>query len=461
MAQTQTNQAVTADTMQDKRTLGFMDLMSVAVGQIIGSGVMVMSIVALRMTGRSVNIAFVIAAVLTMFSALPSIFVTSTIRIKGGLYTQRAVFFNETFAGWAQFVGLLGLVSISMYAVGLSSYVTQLVPVLADQKVMVAFAALTIFFILNYFGVAWMAKVQSFMFYFLIAALLAFTAFGVPQVQWGGYFGNELFGKALIENGLAGLLEASAYLTFATGGATVILSLSAEAKNPKKDMPLVIVISTLAVAVLYAFMASVIGGVLPPEQVIEAGNLGPIAFEIMPLPLYYFFMIGGACFALGTTLNSSIATAMRPMATACADGWFPEWVGKLNPKTGVPVAFLGIVYLINAPIILMGLDVGNIGKWTLIIGNVTGFITALSVMRIPKLFPEQWEKSPFHVSNGLLYLGLGATAVTLGMQAYLNLRGLEMWIVYTNIATAIVGYAWVTYRKKAGKVEMKISYELN
>ena len=94
------------------------------------------------------------------------------------------------------------------------------------------------------------------------------------------------------------------------------------------------------------------------------------------------------------------------MAVCYADGWFPAWIGKLHPKTGVPVGFLTILYLINAPIILLGLDVGQIGKWSLIIGNVMGFVNALSVIRLPKLFPEAWEKSPFHVSNGVLTLPL-------------------------------------------------------
>ena len=52
--------------MNVEKTLGFMDLMAIAVGQIIGAGVMTMSIAALGMTGRSVNIAFVIAAVFTV-----------------------------------------------------------------------------------------------------------------------------------------------------------------------------------------------------------------------------------------------------------------------------------------------------------------------------------------------------------------------------------------------------------
>ena len=84
---------------QLNKTLGFMDLMSIAVGQIIGSGVMVMSIAALGMTGRSVNIAFVVAAVFTCFGALPTIFMGSTIRAMGGFYSQAAIFVGDKFAG--------------------------------------------------------------------------------------------------------------------------------------------------------------------------------------------------------------------------------------------------------------------------------------------------------------------------------------------------------------------------
>lgn len=119
-----------------------------------------------------------------------------------------------------------------------------------------------------------MAKAQSFMFYFLIAALLIFTLFGLPKVHWSGYFGNQLFDRPLFNNGISGLMEASAYLAFATGGATVIVSFSADAINLQKDIPFVVIVSTLMVAFLYGLMATVIGGVLPPDQAIEAGKPG-------------------------------------------------------------------------------------------------------------------------------------------------------------------------------------------
>ena len=442
------------------KTLGRMDLMSIAVGQIIGSGVMTMSIKALGMTGRAVNIAFVIAAIFTIFGALPAIFASSVLRMRGGLYTQAVVFVGEKFSGFYTITQILAKLSMAMYAVGFVDYLLGLVPGLSPYRTAVTFGVLTIFFVLNFFGTAYMAKVQNLMFYFLIAALILFTVFGLPKVQWAGYFGNELFGKPLIENGLMGLMEASAYLTFATGGATVIVAFSADAINPQKDFPFVIILSTVLVAFLYGLLATVIGGVLPPEEVLAAGNLAPIAKIILPTPLYYFFIVGGAMFALGTTLNSSIASRLRPMAVACDDGWFPTWLGKLSSR-GVPLGFLGLLYVINGAVILFGLDVGQLGKWSLIIGNVTGFVTALSVIRLPKLFPEAWKKSAFYVSDGVLKLLLSLTALSLAMQAYLNLRGLNFYIIAVNVATFIVGVFYVNWRVKAGYVHTSPSYELN
>ena len=223
-----------------KKTLGRMNLMSMAVGQIIGSGVMVMSIVALGMTGRSVNIAFVVAAVLTCIGALPTIFMGSTIRVYGGFYSQAAIFVGDKYAGFYAVTYIFSNCSMAMYATGLASYLGSLIPAVAQNQVITSVVIFVAFLVLNYFGTEKIAKVQDFMFYLLVAALLMFTIFGVPKVQWGGYFGNELFGAPLFTNGVSGLLEAASYLTFATGGATVVVSFSAEAVNPTKDIPVVI-----------------------------------------------------------------------------------------------------------------------------------------------------------------------------------------------------------------------------
>lgn len=72
-----------------KRNLGRMDLVSVAVGQIIGAGIMAMTGTAIGMTGRSVNLAFIIAGFLCILTAIPQLMVGGTARFKGGQYTQK------------------------------------------------------------------------------------------------------------------------------------------------------------------------------------------------------------------------------------------------------------------------------------------------------------------------------------------------------------------------------------
>jgi len=443
-----------------KQTLGRMDLMSIAVGQIIGSGVMTMSIKALGMTGRAVNIAFVVAAIFTIFGAFPSIFASSVLRMRGGLYTQGLIFLGERFAGFWIVTQILAKISMSMHAVGLVDYLVNLVPGLAPMHKWITFGVLTFFFVLNFFGTEYMAKAQTFMFYLLVIALVMFTVMGLPKVHWAGYFGNELFGRPLMSNGISGIVEAASYLTFATGGATVILSFSADAKNPGKDFPFVIIVSTTAVAFLYALLATCIGGIMPPEEVLAAGTLGPIAKAIMPSWAYYFFMVAGAMFALGTTLNSSIGSALKPFVSACEDGWFPAWIGQLHPKTQVAWVLLVMFYAVNVPAVLFGLNVQILGKWVLVIGNVTNLIIALGVIRLPKLFPEAWAKSPFHVSDGMLKLMLGATAFTILVQAYMNIKGLAFSIMAINVVTFIVAWLYSGWALKAGRVHIRKSYEV-
>ena len=314
-------------------------------------------------------------------------------------------------------------------------------------------------FELNWFGTEWMAKVQSFMFYLLIIALVMFTVFGVPKVQWAGYFGNELFGEPLFTNGISGLLEAASYLTFATGGATVIVSFSAEAVNPTKDIPVVIIASTVGVAVLYAFMSSCIGGILPASEVMAAGNLSVIAKMIMPAPCYYFFIICGACFALGTTLNSSIASAVKPLFAAAADGWFPPVFARLN-KHKVPYAWLMMFAIVNVVAIVSGMNISMMGKLVLFIGNINSVFLIVGNMKLPKLFPEPWAKSPFHVSNTMLYVLLSLSLAVTLMQAYMNCQNQPTWVIVSNVVMFIFAFVYSKVMLKSGKVKVSANYEL-
>ena len=102
-----------SSTKQLVPTLGFGDLMGAAVGQIIGAGIMSLMPAAIENTGRSVFLSFLVAAVLTCCTAIPAIFITSVVKLRGGIYTQLHMVGGDLAAGMYVIIYVMSNMSIS------------------------------------------------------------------------------------------------------------------------------------------------------------------------------------------------------------------------------------------------------------------------------------------------------------------------------------------------------------
>ena len=442
-----------SSTKQLEQKLGFGDLMGSAVGQIIGAGIMSLMPSAIAMTGRSVPLAFLIAATITCIGAIPNIFLASAVRLRGGAYTQMAMLGGPVFAGMSVITTFTGCFSLAMYCNSLADYVGDLFAWEAGTKKMAALAVILIFYALNIIGVDIFAKVQNLLVIILIFSLVIFAVMGIGKVQWEGYFSND--DGYFMTNGLMGLCQAGGLLTFATGGATVILNFSAEAKNPTRDIPVVIIVSTLCVAVMYGFISFVAAGVLPVQEV-AGKNLTLVANVILNRPLYYLFVIGGAGCALASTLNNQLATTPKPIMQMCDDGWLPQSFAKLNKKK-VPYRILLMFYAVGVICILTGLSVSTLANMTKIIGAITTFTLAIGMTRIPKLFPGPWARSKFHVSNGVLYALSAIAFVAAVFSTYMSARNLGLKMVVLNLVMVAIAFGYSFFMKD--KVHMEPSYE--
>ena len=437
------------------RTLGKKELMGIAVGQIIGAGIMSMMGVAIAMTGRSANLAFMLSAVFTMCTFFPSIFITSCIRMRGGMYTQMAIFAGDKFAGYYSVVYFITNMSLAMYALSFAEYALALLPSGGSEKV-IALIVGTAFFVLNYFGVDLMAKIQNLLVIVLVFSLGIFAVFGMPSVDLATYFSNA--DGMFLTDGIPGFLTATAYLGFATGGATVILGVSAECKNPTKDIPFVIIVSTVGVAILYGFVATTAAGVLPVEQVMNQ-PLTLVAQQILPTPLYILFIVGGAMFALATTLNSQIMSCTKPVMQSCEDGWFPTSLATLS-KFKTPYKILIIYYIILVVPILLDLEIAQISSIVQILGYINNLIFTITAMKLPKMFPEAWEKSQFHVPTPVFNTLMIITCIALLIQASFMLSSMEISLIVFNAIVMIGGFVWAFYRTGSGKAKPTVSYEM-
>ena len=437
------------------RTLGKKELMGIAIGQIIGAGIMSMMGVAIAMTGRSANLAFMLSAMFTMCTFFPSIFITSCIRMRGGMYTQFAIFAGDKWAGYYSVVYFITNMSLAMYALSFAQYALALLPTGGSQKV-IALVVGTLFFILNYFGVDLMAKIQNLLVVVLLLSLTIFAVFGLPQVDLVNYFSNA--DGMFMTEGVSGFLTATAYLGFATGGATVILGVSAECKNPTKDIPFVIITATIGVAVLYGLVATTAAGILPVPEVANQ-PLTLVAAEILPKPLYIFFIVGGAMFALATTLNSQIMSCTKPVMQSCEDGWFPQSLAALS-KYKTPWKIMVIYYIILVVPIVLELEISQISSIVQILGYLNNLVLTITAMKLPKLFPEAWEKSQFKVPTPVFKALMIVTCIAILIQASFMLKSMTPQLILFNVAVMAAGFIWAFYRTGTGKAKPTVSYEM-
>ena len=431
---------------QLNQVLGFWDLMAQAIGQIIGAGIMSLTGAAIALTGKSVPLAFILSTLFVMGQMLPYIFIGSTVKISGGPYGIIQVLLSPKLGGFYAIVYTMSQISIASYGLSASEYILGLFGAGLELRVVVALVFLTLFYILNLMGVDAFALVQKFVVGALIIALIIFTVFGLPKVDWANLTAEGQWMTA----GFNGLISAAALLRFATGGAQVVVSMADEAKNPTTDIPIVIVTSTLGVAVLYALMSIVAAGVLPLDQ--TAGqSLVNTARTILPYPLFVAFIILGAEGALLSTLNSQLAAATKPILQATWDGWFPAAWGKLNKKK-VPFIYLTVLFIIGAATAVTGMDIATITTLVQIIGSVNNVLLVYAMMNLEKVFPEAWAASKFHVSRGLMIAMFiyGEAAVLYAL--WVQLQGKAAWVYIGNVVMVVVALSYSILRYNKGGI---------
>ncbi|MFF0676291.1 APC family permease [Staphylococcus xylosus] len=409
-----------------KKVLGLTDVLGIAIGQIIGAGVMSLTGIGIQMTGSGITPAFILSAVITLLTMFPIAILGSTLPTTGGMYQYTSRLLSpKTGVFWLMLFMFLQI-TLSLYALSFAQYLEGLFPGVPVRTV--AFSLLTILFIVNIIGIKSASIIGNLMVITLIVALLCFIIFGIPHVNFDVFNSNSMF-----PDGFTGFFTAVGLVSFATGGAQVVAELGGEMKNPKRDIPIVIIVATIFVGILYAFIASIAVGVLPIPEV--AGRpLTSVAKEILPTPIFIFFMIGGAMFALATTLNSTFTWVTKSLLIAIHDGYLPKVLGHVNKRFGTPHWLLLIFYIIGALPIVTGMSLNVVAQLGTGISLIVFAFPALAVTQLPKKYPDAYKQSPFKVPYPVLIVIAITAIIVLLYQSYLLISDLKIsYIIGTLI----------------------------
>ena len=162
-------------------TLGTKELYALAVGQVIGAGVITLIVPAIKMTGYSAWLAYLAAIIMGFIMILPTVFISSTLRLGGGNYSMLCDLAGPKVAGIFAYAYLTQCLSLSLFGASAAAYLGDIIPALNGHwpRVIVGGALLTFFFIVNLMGVDIMAFAQKIMTWLLIAMLFIFAVVGI------------------------------------------------------------------------------------------------------------------------------------------------------------------------------------------------------------------------------------------------------------------------------------------
>lgn len=441
------NKAVQSQEDNLKKVVGLGGAISVASGQVIGAGIMALMGIAIGMTGGSVVFAFILASIIVIIAAMPIAFMGSTLPTTGGLYRYTSRIISPRFGFFYLLVFLVGQITIAMYALSFAEYFMSIVPGL-NVKV-VAVIILTVLYLFNVFGVKSATKLQSIMMILLISSLLIFIFYGFPKVDFSNF---SFSSPTLFTGGAQGFFTATALLTFAAGGAVVIAEMGGELKNPGKDIPIAIIVSTFGIGIIYALMAIVAAGVLPLEET-AFQPLTNVSRAILPTPLFYYFVVCGAMTALATTLNAVFSWVTKGILVACEDGWLPRKFGVVNRKYGSPHWILTFFYIVGLIPILTGLSlefISSIGNAAIQVANILPIIAA---MLLPIKFPEAYAKSQFRIGKAILKVMVVIAVILQFVQGYFLMSGKPVSVLVTAVVYILAAYAYTVIRYKKASIE--------
>ncbi|MBL8149130.1 MAG: amino acid permease [Blastocatellia bacterium] len=359
-----------------RRVLGPVQLTSLGVGAIIGTGIFVLTGVAAHdKAGPALMLSFVVAGLACVFAALCYAEFASMVPVAGSAYTYAYATLGELFAwiigwdlvleyavgsatvahGWSKyfqdFIGILGFKIPAVFTTAPFDYDPAVGHFVATGA-MFDLPALVVTFIVTIILVVGIQESASFNSAMVIVKVvvvlfvIAVGAFYIKPANWEpfapyGLTGVGVFGKTLLgQTGKGGeplgMLAGAATIFFAYIGFDSVSTHSEEARNPQRDVPIGIVVSLVVCTLLYIAVAAVLTGMVPYKDInIDA----PVsdAFKNVGLAWAQFLISAGALAGITSVLLVMMLSQPRVLLAMARDGLVPPgFFGAIHDKFRTP-----------------------------------------------------------------------------------------------------------------------------
>jgi APA family basic amino acid/polyamine antiporter len=482
-----------------KRALGPVNLITLGIGAIIGTGIFVLTGAASAMyAGPAIVLSFILAGIGCVFAGLCYAEFASLIPIAGSAYTYGYSTLGEIFAwiiGWDLILEYaFGAATV---ASGWSGYVISILqdfgiripPAIAGTPGqlfvlyngkwesinrisrtlalnhidpnslphqtgvfnLVAFLAIAAVTTILVIGIKESANLNSFIVIVKVSVLLVFIGLGMDflmthkelaTANWHPFLpaNDGGFGKF----GWSGVARAAGVIFFAYIGFDAVSTAAQEARRPERDMPIGILGSLVICTVLYILVSGVLTGLVKYDQLNVPDPIA-VGIDVTGVRWGSLLVKLGAICGLSSTMVVMLLGQSRVFFSMSRDGLLPKWASKVHPRFRTPYlssVFVGLFVAVFASIIPISI-LGELVS----IGTLLAFVivcTGVWILRRRRPELQRPFRTPWVPIVPLLGMGISLLMmISLPFDTWLRL------IVWLIIGMAI----YFTYGKYHSRVQ--------
>jgi basic amino acid/polyamine antiporter, APA family len=444
------------------RSLGLLDILMVGVAAMVGGSIFVLTGPAIGLAGSAVIVAFIINAIITLFTAMAYAELGSAMPEAGGGYLwvrEGLPRPNAFISGWMAW--LAHIIAGSLYAVSFASFLTGLLEMMnvshdlvllniIPLEKFIAVVSIAVFTYINIKGTSETGKtgdivtiIQLGLIFTLIAAGL-WVMSGNPN--WKMNFSN------FAPMGIGGVVAAMGLTFIAFEGYEVIVQTGEEVKNPRRNIPRAIFISLGVVVTLYCLIAFVsIGAIFPAgieswKFIGENGELGIMKAAELLAPYGAFIVLAGGLISTLAALNATTFSSARVAFAMGRNYNLPYQLSAIHRKNKTPYVAILISGIIMA-IMAYGLPLAQIAVAAGVIFLLLFTQVNIAVITIRRIYGDKLEygfKTPLFPVIPIIGIFL-----KLGLAIFLLFTQPLSWAI--TVVWVVIGflvYRMYTFRKE-------------
>ncbi|XP_006977662.1 cystine/glutamate transporter [Peromyscus maniculatus bairdii] len=343
-----------------KKKITLLRGVSIIIGTVIGSGIFISPKGILQSTG-SVGMSLVFwsaCGVLSLFGALSYAELGTSIKKSGGHYTYILEVFGPLLAFvrvWVELLiirpGATAVISLAFGRYILEPFFVQCeIPELAIK--LVTAVGITVVMVLNSMSVSWSARIQIFLTFCKLTAILIIIVPGVIQLIKGQtqHFEDAFSGR---DANLMGLPLAFYYGMYAYAGWFYLNFITEEVENPERTIPLAICISMAIITVGYVLTNVAYFTTISAEELLQSSAVAVTFSErllgnfSLAVPIF----VALSCFG---SMNGGVFAVSRLFYVASREGHLPEILSMIHVHKHTPLPAVLVLHPLTMIMLFSG-----------------------------------------------------------------------------------------------------------